>query len=902
MTKFISNLKAARHLIRESIDIVRVVSDDLGPAPKETGSDSLWCCPFHSENTPSFGVHGGMRIYHCFGCQVGGDVVSWMQNYHNMHQAAAISTLAAKYGVNISQYERQPTQDELNTIRYQSIMNMAADFCSSQMLSNKQMLDWYRSDTGFSLEQIVDYDVGYSISADALSRHLFKTDPTISQSEIDRLELGRRILWDNAIVYPIRDHDGKATRFYNKPMSPPPDFGGKYVGTSASHPLFTHKLLYGFSNVKKTLRQSGYSIRVVEGQKAAIASGGVAVLGSSIHDEQIELLKEHSVKEVRVLFDGDDTGRASSGKLLYNAHKFGDMSLLIGKLPDDKQPDDIAKIDKLALDFVYNGAVIPIAYYLNSKRSATGVIQSTDKFGIITELREYLLSISDIQLDLTAKYLADELVVNADSVHSYVADLKLTKGGMLNRDAEQSVLRYAILHPEYWSTLRQVIADPRAFTQLSYQYIYTTLNVLHNRARDLSGASSVTVRSLKDEVSISYPQHKELSAVVDETISADQKYEFIDSLTKVCDLHRRRTGVNQSKLFISHLQDLTKPTVDIVSGYRRQLVSSIDIRKDDANTPDQLASSIALELQARSLMTGPIVGHDFSTIIDVDGQKIPCLTGLTLALSGLQKQHQVVISANSGVGKSLLALQMAVSLSVCPQPADRVPVLWIPLEMNTTETTMRVISMLSGVDNNKVQRMNLSNTESIRVNKAINMVSQGLLYIKKPRTGSIDEIFSIIDEYHFKYGIKAVFLDYIQLISSGELDRGLSREEVIGRASKIMKNQVAEALGMASVCIAQQNRSNYKAGEVGSIENVGGSYQISQDADDFLILAAKTQEQMNETKNSNANRLVFVDKRRGGASDIMVEAHLDIVNPCSLRFIEKLTPGELLGLTRGMKQ
>ena len=84
-------------------------------------------------------------------------------------------------------------------------------------------------------------------------------------------------------------------------------------------------------------------------------------------------------------------------------------------------------------------------------------------------------------------------------------------------------------------------------------------------------------------------------------------------------------------------------------------------------------------IQERMARKTAIVGFDFSKIVDVDGQSHLCLPGLTLALSGLQRKHQTIISANTGVGKSLLSLQMAVSLSICPDFEDQVPVLWIPL-------------------------------------------------------------------------------------------------------------------------------------------------------------------------------------------------------------------------------
>jgi replicative DNA helicase len=294
-----------------------------------------------------------------------------------------------------------------------------------------------------------------------------------------------------------------------------------------------------------------------------------------------------------------------------------------------------------------------------------------------------------------------------------------------------------------------------------------------------------------------------------------------------------------------------------------------------------------------------IIGYDFSTLIDIDGQKIPCLTGLTMALSGLQEQHETVISANSGVGKSVIALQMMTALSVCPPKGSQIPCLWIPLEMNENELTMRMISLLTGIDNNKIQRANFTKEEYLRYEKAMDMVATSQFYIKKPESGTIDEIFSIFDEFSFKYGIKIGCLDYLQLIAPGQADKGFSREEMFGRASKVMKRQVAENMHMCALTIAQLNRTDFKAGEVRRQENMGGSYQVSQDADDIITLTEKTDQQLIDEKGMQGNRKAFIDKRRGGASDILINYELDDgknqAKGRTLRCVEVINPGQMMG-------
>ncbi len=897
MNRTITDIKGAHAKVRKELDIVKVVSDDLGPPTKTTGNDSLWCCPFHSENSPSFGVHSQMQIFKCFGCTKGGDVVKWAELYYGLTWPEAIYLLAVKYGIDISAFERPPTEEEIVKSRYVAIMDEAAKFCCAQLFNNKALLDWYKIDSGFDNTQIADYEVGWTQSVDTLVRHLFTAIPGLTQDDVDKLEFTNKLMWNNSFVYPIKDPSGKTMRFYNKPISPPPDFGGKYVGTSGKHPLMTHKLLYGFHLARRTLRGSKYSIRVVEGQKAAIASAGVAMMGSSLHEEQIRMLQEHQVKEVIVCFDGDAAGRAASVRLLDDVAIMDSMNVLVAKMPNDTQPDDMVKVSgKPALDKIFDDAVLPIQFFVDTKRDIQGNISTKDRFGLIQELRGFLASIPELHLDLTSTYLSQELAIEPASIKSFVAELKLTKSGLLNKDSEVSVLRHVLLTPRTWSIVRQAVTDPKVFTTGAYQYVFGALDSCHVKARTLSGPDSVTIQAVRDEMAILFSQFKDLPQVIDTILTTEPKYEFMDALNRMVDLWRRRTGIEQSRVLQSMMQNLGKPTGETLSQFRRELVSGLQVRKDDVSTPILLAEAVQKEIRARQANKSEIIGYDFSRIIDIDGQTMPCLTGLTYALSGLQKQHQVVISANSGVGKSLLALQMAVALSICPKPADQIPVLWIPLEMNEMEITMRIISLLTGLDNNRVQRANFTDEENLRYMKAMDMIAMSQFYIKKPQTGTIDEIFSIFDEFKFKYGIEAGFLDYIQLISAGAADKGSSREETIGRASKMLKNQMAENMKIVSVCIAQLNKADFKAGEVRKQENVGGSYQISQDADDLMTLTEKTDQQIQEEKGMLGNRKIFLDKRRGGASDIMINANLDCLRTMSLRYTECVSPGQMMGL------
>jgi hypothetical protein len=111
----------------------------------------------------------------------------------------------------------------------------------------------------------------------------------------------------------------------------------------------------------------------------------------------------------------------------------------------------------------------------------------------------------------------------------------------------------------------------------------------------------------------------------------------------------------------------------------------------------------------------------------------------------------------------------------------------------------------------------------------------------------------------------------------------------------MMTNKVAHAMNIASICISQLNRSNFKKGEIREAEAVGGAYKIAQDADDFITVAEKDIKQIEQDGKQRGNRIIFIDKRRGGTSNIAIHADLDDRDATTLRFKECATVEEMAG-------
>ena len=188
------------------------------------------------------------------------------------------------------------------------------------------------------------------------------------------------------------------------------------------------------------------------------------------------------------------------------------------------------------------------------------------------------------------------------------------------------------------------------------------------------------------------------------------------------------------------------------------------------------------------------------------------------------------IAASTGVGKTGLSLNIAINLAT-----QKVPVLYVNLEMNIDEITTRVLSILSGVEIDKIDTGNYGdNKEDFRlVGKFAETLRHSTLYMTDNTPKNINHITSLVHKYHAKHGIKVIIVDYIGHIRNDKLAfKENSKRISLGRYNQMLK-QICTTLGIKLIVVAQMNREGEKDPEM---SNIGECWQLAQDADTFMIL------------------------------------------------------------------
>jgi DNA primase len=308
--------------VKQQADIVRVVGEYV--RLKKSGQNFTGLCPFHAEKSPSFAVHPTKQIYHCFGCQVGGDVFKFVMEMEKCAFPEAIRIVAEKCGIAVpSPKERSPEERRENQQRTVILeMHRAAQaFYTKQLESTAEgsLARAYLEDRGLDKPAIEQFGIGYAPSGGDALLHLlrakYKDEKTLVDSGlVSRDQSGR--LFDRfrrRITYPIANEAGKIVAFGCRALG---DDQPKYLNSPETPIYSKSNVLYHLDRAKDALRRQDFAI-LVEGYMDAIAvaragiSNVVASCGTSLAEPQIKLLARFT-KRVIVNYDPDSAGQVAT--------------------------------------------------------------------------------------------------------------------------------------------------------------------------------------------------------------------------------------------------------------------------------------------------------------------------------------------------------------------------------------------------------------------------------------------------------------------------------------------------------------------------------------------------------------------------------------------------------------
>lgn len=333
--------------IKDKLSIIDVVS---GYVKLDRAGNSLRArCPFHAERTPSFHVSPDRGTYHCFGCGVGGDIFTFVQEIEGLDFKGALKILADKAGVEIV-YEKgknnKGERDERE--RLFELLEVAAIFYVSHLDDAART---YLKERGIADETVKNFRIGWAGNAwsefsDYAKAKQFSDKEILDAGLAKKNERGSLTdKFRNRIMFPIADSAGRVVGFSGRTFGPHASPEAPKYLNSPETPLF-HKsrILYGFDRAKMAIRKHNFAV-LVEGQMDLLAShqagwaNTVAVSGTAFTDEHAAIVKRMSENLVLAL-DADEAGIKAAGRAA-RAALAGGLNVKVSRLPSGMDPADL---------------------------------------------------------------------------------------------------------------------------------------------------------------------------------------------------------------------------------------------------------------------------------------------------------------------------------------------------------------------------------------------------------------------------------------------------------------------------------------------------------------------------------------------------------------------------------
>ena len=464
--------------IRDRADIVDLIGEyvDL----KRSGSNYMGLCPFHSEKTPSFSVSPSKSIFKCFGCGVGGDVITFVMKRENLSFPEAVEFLAEKYNVRLEVYkdENKEAREKRNRL-YEINREAGLHFLKNYEASQKTQL--YLKNRMLSDKTIRSYGIGYSKDSwtdlyDHLTKMGYREDELLELNLISKSKNGNYIdRFRDRVMFPIINRNNRIIGFGARAFG---DAKPKYLN-SRETPIF-HKGSNVF-NINIISRESSRErIILVEGYMDVISlynSGinySVASLGTSLTIDQANIIKKMA-RDIYICYDSDSAGINATSRAI-DIFLQASVKPKIIEIEGGLDPDDfIKKYGVEGFENKIKSAISYIEFKIKKLKENFNLEDSEGLSNFTIESAKILSSIKNpIERDIFVKDFSRKYNISYTAIENYINYLNRNKLKETKREkfkvkkntnvvksnkarAQEELLSYSLLDNDIYKYIRNKI-------------------------------------------------------------------------------------------------------------------------------------------------------------------------------------------------------------------------------------------------------------------------------------------------------------------------------------------------------------------------------------------------------------------------------------------------------------
>ena len=422
--------------VRQSNDIVDVISQYVHL--KRSGRNFFGLCPFHNEKSPSFSVSPDKKIFHCFGCGVGGNVFSFITQIEGINFVEAVQMLAERANIQLPtlQDNGDSQREELKAKVYK-VNEFTAEFYHQNLYKPQaKIAQEYVKKRQLSNETLKSFKIGFSGKFDELYQELkkqgFGEREILESGLVNKNERGQYIdRYRNRLMFPICDARGKVIAFGGRilddskikdPKFPQP----KYINSPENVVYSKGRHLFGLNVAKK---ESAKKLLIVEGYMDVISlhqrgiTNVVGALGTALTEQQGWLLRKNT-EQVILGFDADGAGQTAIERSMKILQKMGcDMRVL--QIEGAKDPDEyIVKFGEGRFRLAMDNAISLVEFTVKNLKKDLNLDNTSDKIKFLNEIAKILSKVENtMEREIYIEKIAKGYNISKEAIYAEVNKL-----------------------------------------------------------------------------------------------------------------------------------------------------------------------------------------------------------------------------------------------------------------------------------------------------------------------------------------------------------------------------------------------------------------------------------------------------------------------------------------------
>ena len=411
--------------IKENNDIVEVISQYIHL--KRSGRNYFGICPFHNEKSPSFSVSPDKQIFHCFGCGVGGNVITFISKIEGIGFKEAIENLAERANISlpVNTSQEDSKKEELKSKVYK-VNAFTADYYHKRLYEPKSKIGQeYVKKRKLTNETLEAYNLGFSGNFDELYQVLkkegFNDEEILESGLVNKNENGKYIdRYRNRFMIPILDVRNRVIAFGGRVLD---DSKPKYINSPENIVYSKGKHLFGLNVAKKGDTKK---LLIVEGYMDAISlhqrgiTNVVASLGTALTTNQGWLLRKNA-EEVILGFDSDGAGQTAVMRAMEVMQNMGcDMRVL--QMSGAKDPDEyIIKYGSARFQKLMDEAISLIEFKVKVLKQNLNLEVAGDKVKFLNEIAKLISKIDNsIEREIYIEKISKSYNISKEAIFGQV--------------------------------------------------------------------------------------------------------------------------------------------------------------------------------------------------------------------------------------------------------------------------------------------------------------------------------------------------------------------------------------------------------------------------------------------------------------------------------------------------